>query len=1023
MTDRAAMKRQIAEQKLKAFSIGAMGAKRSLSKKEQEEQKRKEQDAAAAVAFEEFIATFQETPSSKTNKVWVKAGTYDAGKRREDTSERGKLYKPQSRLGDSDKGNTADKAEEYARYLGNRSSDSQRPKKKNEKEKKKSNLELFKEELKMIQEEREERHKYKSVIKNSGSGGNFNDAHETSTTASSFQEETKGSFDCGDPTTTNLYLGNLNPKITEQQLMELFGRYGPLASIKIMWPRSDEEKARGRNCGFVAFMNRKDGERALKYLNGKDIQSYEMKLGWGKSVPIPSYPIYIPPKMLELTIPPPHSGLPFNAQPPIKDRHKIPRPRPGEPLSEEDKKRLDEILSQAYVKVVVPTDRTLLLTIHRVVEFVVREGPMFEAMIMNKEINNPSYRFLFENQTPAHIYYRWKMFSILQGDQPKEWRTADFRMFKNGSVWRPPPMNLFTQGMSDDLVEEELDTKTKGTLSNSQRNRLEDFLRHLTPERMKIAEVMVFCMEHSDAAEEICECIMESLTNSSTTLHKKIARLYLVSDILHNCGIKIQNASFYRRGFESRLVRIFTDIRAMFTNLESRLQAEGLRTRVMQVFRAWEDWAMYPKDFLIKLQNIFLGLSDAAPPAMANDENGTDEDLDGAPLSDVDGEDLDGVPLDGAALMKSLQSKNNAAAAAAAAASAAVSRLDDIDGVPLVDEDDEDLDGVPMDQDEKSKKATFERSAAFVPSKWETVEEEEATAMDGGGDDDEEEEGSGTLSKWDDLELSEPLPSSANDRSVGNKSRQDFSSERRVDTSEDDKISLDDRDGGVGDVDDRRAKLREVEVKVMQYQDELESGKRSVKAGWTLAQQVQHYRKKLIRKSDRGVAVVGGDKKEVIKPDRNEKRKDRSLSPISPPNNWDYAQSRKRKGRSESGSPPVRKTHRSRSDSYSPPSRKQKSPSYRSSDRKYNASPSPPPSSSTTPSSSSRHKRKHAASPSPPRYSSKYAASSPSPPPKHSSSASKYSRSPPSSRSFKHSKRSSPVQASPVRKHKHKHKH
>lgn len=57
-------------------------------------------------------------------------------------------------------------------------------------------------------------------------------------------------------------------QITEQQLMEVFGRYGPLASIKIMWPRSDEEKARGRNCGFVAFMNRKDGERALKYLNG-----------------------------------------------------------------------------------------------------------------------------------------------------------------------------------------------------------------------------------------------------------------------------------------------------------------------------------------------------------------------------------------------------------------------------------------------------------------------------------------------------------------------------------------------------------------------------------------------------------------------------------------------------------------------------------------------------------------------------------------------------------------------------------
>ena len=40
-----------------------------------------------------------------------------------------------------------------------------------------------------------------------------------------------------------------------------------------------------------------------------------MKLGWGKAVPIPPHPIYIPPAMLELTLPPPPSGMPFNAQP------------------------------------------------------------------------------------------------------------------------------------------------------------------------------------------------------------------------------------------------------------------------------------------------------------------------------------------------------------------------------------------------------------------------------------------------------------------------------------------------------------------------------------------------------------------------------------------------------------------------------------------------------------------------------------------------------------------------------------
>jgi len=42
-----------------------------------------------------------------------------------------------------------------------------------------------------------------------------------------------------------------------------------LASVKIMWPRSNDKKVRSGNCGFVAFMNRKDAENALKELDGK----------------------------------------------------------------------------------------------------------------------------------------------------------------------------------------------------------------------------------------------------------------------------------------------------------------------------------------------------------------------------------------------------------------------------------------------------------------------------------------------------------------------------------------------------------------------------------------------------------------------------------------------------------------------------------------------------------------------------------------------------------------------------------
>lgn len=80
----------------------------------------------------------------------------------------------------------------------------------------------------------------------------------------------------------------------------------------------------------------------------------------------------------------------------------------------------------------------------------------------------------------------------------------------------------------------------------SQRDRLEDLIRHLTPERSKIGDCMVFCIEHADSADEICECIEQSLESPQTMMSKKIARLYLVSDILSNCTVKVANASNFR---------------------------------------------------------------------------------------------------------------------------------------------------------------------------------------------------------------------------------------------------------------------------------------------------------------------------------------------------------------------------------------------------------------------------------------------------------------------------------------------
>ncbi|EDO34857.1 predicted protein [Nematostella vectensis] len=445
-----------------------------------------------------------------------------------------------------------------------------------------------------------------------------------------------------------------------------------------MWPRTEEEKSRNRNCGFVAYMRRKDGDKAIKHLTGKDIMGFEMKLGWGKAVPLPPHPIYVPPDMEEDNTPPPPSGLPFNAQP----DNNTPSSENSENLDPNGFDR--ETLANAVVKVVIPKERGVLSMIHRVVEFVVREGPMFEAMIMNREINNPKMRFLFDNQSHEHTYYRWRLYSILQGDSPTKWCTEKFRMFEGGSWWKPPPCSQYQPTILPPaavqpvapVVEEPPKAPTpsrrhhesssssssrdkKGGLSSRQRDKLEDMLRNLTVDRAKIADAMVWCLEHADCADEISECIAESLSLLETPPQVKIARLFLLSDILHNCSVKIPNVSYFRKCFQARLVQVFTHMNATFKAINARIKAEQLRKQVTRCLSAWMDWAIYQPDFLVNLQNIFLGqqeslattfktlMGDSGVDAAIADVDGLPLNLDGVPLQP---EVIDGVPLKEAAL-------------------------------------------------------------------------------------------------------------------------------------------------------------------------------------------------------------------------------------------------------------------------------------------------------------------------------------------------------------------------------------
>ncbi|XP_077971948.1 U2 snRNP-associated SURP motif-containing protein-like isoform X2 [Styela clava] len=874
--------KSIPESKLKAFSIGRMNiVKTGMSKKDKEEMRKKEEEKKTAEVYSEFVASFE--GDKGRGKAFVRGDVINPDEKT--GNKKGKLYKPTSKLQELVKSFSTKPDVSVSTPGKNMKPD--RPTIKKKDDKKKSNLELFKEELKIIQAEREQRHAFKKD----------RNSHSTRTSSSTktdnrqkarpsrfenvsspprdreqdssslLDELVPGSHDSGDPMTTNLFLGNVNPKMDEQMLCGVFGKYGPLASVKIMWPRTEEERSRERNCAFVAFMTRKNAEKAMKNLQGKMTMDYEMKLGWGKTVPIPPHPIYVPPIMLERTLPPPPSGLPFNAQPkdPSKASGEI-----GVAPSFRDQEEFEDTLAKSVVRVVIPTERSVLVIIHRMIEFVVREGPMFEAMIMNREINNPMFRFLFENQSPAHIYYRWRMYSILQGETATKWRTQDFRLFEGGSMWRPPPINPYEEVMSDsesgdEQQTTEVETKSikeekqrRQELKDEDRDKLEEILRGLLPTRQAIAEAMVFCLEHSDAAEEIVECIAESLSILQTPLPKKIARLYLISDVLYNCSAKVANASFFRKHFQAKLQEIMSDIHSCHANIQGRLRAEQFKQRVMYCFRAWEDWAVYHEQFLISLQNTFLGLHVVENKTMKKeaDDSINGKEIDGAALFNLDVQDneVDGIPIDAGTIDN------------------------DVDGLPI--EAAEDIDGIPLET--KSVDKESKGTPRFVQSKWETVDPQdvEAQAM--------------TTSKWDQLENKDdvdgvPLDDSDAENDVGKSS-----------TKHNNKAKFDPKLE-----EEKRAKLREIEVKVMKFQDDLESGRRAKNPTMDIAEQVEQYRIKLMEREKEKAREQ--EAKERRNKDKKDKKKTRPHSSSSGSSSESGRSSphkkRKRKNRDSTGTP------------------------------------------------------------------------------------------------------------------------
>ncbi|GMI74181.1 hypothetical protein HRI_001087400 [Hibiscus trionum] len=103
-------------------------------------------------------------------------------------------------------------------------------------------------------------------------------SNKKSVTGQQYQEATyqnaQGNPGENDPNNTTIFVGGLDPSVSEDQLKQIFSQLGEVVHVKI---------PANKNCGFVQYANRASAEQALQVLNGTIFGGRNVRLSWGRS--------------------------------------------------------------------------------------------------------------------------------------------------------------------------------------------------------------------------------------------------------------------------------------------------------------------------------------------------------------------------------------------------------------------------------------------------------------------------------------------------------------------------------------------------------------------------------------------------------------------------------------------------------------------------------------------------------------------------------------------------------------------
>ena len=73
----------------------------------------------------------------------------------------------------------------------------------------------------------------------------------------------------------NIYVGNLDYDVTEEDLREAFGQFGEIANASVI---KDRMSGRSKGFGFIEMPDNSEADKAIKALNGSELKGRNIKV-------------------------------------------------------------------------------------------------------------------------------------------------------------------------------------------------------------------------------------------------------------------------------------------------------------------------------------------------------------------------------------------------------------------------------------------------------------------------------------------------------------------------------------------------------------------------------------------------------------------------------------------------------------------------------------------------------------------------------------------------------------------------